>query len=271
MSSILEALKKLEAEKNSSVPFEPIGADAPDYGSGTLLDTITEPASDTRSIAPLLWVLGGGMFTLMVVGVAVLLLMLLVNRGPSPEVRVATAPAPVSVEEDVAPTPVEMVTQAVTIPELTDIAETPSDPPSPSETPAPTPVLNEAPPKPTPAPPVVISEPVAESQPVVRTVSTGVGESEISSSPNLAPLPEDIRSLPMLSRAERSQFRLDGVQLNMLNAAGPTRPLGNAFINLEKVFVGEFLPGTNAKLIEVTSHGIAVEIQSTRQRYYIPR
>jgi hypothetical protein len=37
------------------------------------------------------------------------------------------------------------------------------------------------------------------------------------------------------------------------------------------VFVGETLPGSIAKLIDVQSHGIAIEIMSTRQRYYIPR
>ena len=75
----------------------------------------------------------------------------------------------------------------------------------------------------------------------------------------------------MLSRSDRAQYRLEGMTINMLNEASPTRPLGNALINLEKIFIGETLPGSNATLIEVKSHGIAIEIMSTRQRYYLPR
>jgi len=86
-----------------------------------------------------------------------------------------------------------------------------------------------------------------------------------------APVPDDIRTLPMLSRSERAQYRLDGLTLNMLNEANATRPLGNALINLEKIFIGETLPGSNATLIAVKSHGIAVEIMSSGQRYYLPR
>jgi hypothetical protein len=86
-----------------------------------------------------------------------------------------------------------------------------------------------------------------------------------------APLPADIRTLPMLTRSERSQYRLEGLTINMLNEASATRPLGNALINLEKIFIGETLPGSNATLVDVKSHGIAIEIMSTRQRYYLPR
>jgi hypothetical protein len=75
----------------------------------------------------------------------------------------------------------------------------------------------------------------------------------------------------MLTRSERSQYRLEGLTINMLNEASATRPLGNALINLEKIFIGETLPGSNATLVDVKSHGIAIEIMSTRQRYYLPR
>ncbi len=280
MSSILEALKKLEAEKNSPLPSEPLPVDdAPDYGGGSFLADSDDGFPRRRtSIAPLLWVLGGGMFTLMVIGVAVLLVMLLMQRPSGNSGLTAIAPAP---PPTASPTNTEPVIPSAEAPATTEpindtdttalasseaaLSETVEPLPSASE--APMVVTRVAPTQPTPPPAPVQERSTPEPVPVVAAPRKPVLPVKI----NTEPLPLEIRNLPMLSRTQRTQYRLEGIQLNMLNPAGPTRPLGNAFINLEKVFVGEFLPGSNAKLVDVASHGIAIEIQSTGQRYYIPR
>lgn len=276
MSSILEALKKLEAEKNAPLPQEPLPLDdVPDYGGGSFLADSTDVFPRRRtSIAPLLWVLGGGMFTLMVIGVAVLLVMLLL-QAPSgssgltaitPEAAPIAAPAVPQSEE---PAPAKSVAN----PDTTALASTDAGASEAAEpvqraTDKPMVVTAVTPSLPTPAPAPVQERPTPEPAPIVAAAPR---KPVLPVKINTEPLPLEIRNLPMLSRTQRTQYRLEGIQLNMLNPAGPTRPLGNAFINLEKVFVGEFLPGSNAKLVDVTSHGIAIEIQSTGQRYYIPR
>lgn len=279
MSSILEALKKLEAEKNAPLAQEPLPLDdVPDYGGGSFLADSADAFPKRRTaIAPLLWVLGGGMFTLMVIGVAVLLVMLLLqapsgNSGLTAIAPVAPTAAPPA--EPVAPAaedpaPAESIENTDTT-ELASTESGASESTEPAQRAAETPMVVTAvtPTLPTPPPAPVQERPAPEPAPIVAAAPR---KPVLPVKINTEPLPLEIRNLPMLSRTQRTQYRLEGIQLNMLNPAGPTRPLGNAFINLEKVFVGEFLPGSNAKLVDVTSHGIAIEIQSTGQRYYIPR
>jgi hypothetical protein len=277
MSSILEALKKLEAEKTDQFPDDIPPDEVPDYSSTTLAEGPSPRPPAPAGTHALLWVLGGGMFTLMVIGVAVLLVMLLLQRNQ-------TAPPPTSPLAAVAPNTSlpSKATPPPSEPLVGDTAvSTPPSPPTPRDglpvvaaaTKEP-PTTGVRPKTPEPKRPRVAQQPSPRPQPIAKPPATRVSaptQRTAVSVASTAPLPKDIRSLPMLSRNEKSQYRLESVQLNMLNVAGPTRPLGNAFINLEKVFIGEFLPGTSARLIDVKGHGIAIEIQSTRQRYYIPR
>ncbi len=279
MSSILEALKKLEAEKYTPQSSEIVSAADADYSSNTLLADLVDGPGTSRTMAPLLWVLGGGVFTVLIIGVVVLVVMLLLQQNQSSASQYAnTTPAPTaaSPSEPVAPEPVSIVTPEVdapapdlepTGPTATDeVVTTPVSLPKMAAT-APEPAKAHSTTPPAVAVPAHAPQEARPPAPVAHAAPAPAKEVKV----NNEPLPPDIRSLPMLSRQDRGQYRLDGIQLNMLNEQGPTRPIGNAFINLEKVFIGEFLPGSNAKLIDVKSFGVAVEIQSTGQRFYIPR
>jgi hypothetical protein len=278
MSSILEALKKLEAEKYAPQSPEIAPAADVDYSSNTLLADLVNGPGTSRNTAPILWVLGGGMFTVLVIGVVVLVVMLLLQQNqstsnqyanPAPVATTATPSEPITTPvvavaaevdgqatdlDDTGSTATdEVVTTPVSLPKMA--ATAPESAKAHSTTPPAVAIPAPAPQEARPPAPVAYAAPAQAKEVKV----------------NNEPLPPDIRSLPMLSRQDRGQYRLEGIQLNMLNEQGPTRPIGNAFINLEKVFIGEFLPGSNAKLIDVKSFGVAVEIQSTGQRFYIPR
>lgn len=83
----------------------------------------------------------------------------------------------------------------------------------------------------------------------------------------------DFDSLPRLSSQERAGLGLDGLRLNVLRPAGKDQPDALAIINLKKVYVGESIPGTRARLIAVEPAGIAIEIESEgmNKRFRIPR
>jgi hypothetical protein len=270
MSSILEALKKLEAEKNAQVvPVDsPEPAYSADLAAGALLGPISHGHPAAHRLAPLTLLLAGGFFTILLVGVSVLLSLLVMQRGQIAQPP-STPPSPASGEPAaaaMAPVPSALSDPAqglVTTPVATEHLA-PSEKVATTQAPA---SVDERPRK-APAPrretPAALPVEEVRYEPYIpKPAKSEPRKSE--------PLPDDIRSLPMLSRTERAQYRLEDMSLNMLNEANAQRPTGNAIINLEKVFVGETLPGSNAKLVDVRSHGIAVEILSTRQRYYIPR
>lgn len=267
MSSILEALKKLEAEKHAQMaPVEqPEPAYSMDYDAGPLLGKGAYAAPAQHRLAPVTLVLAGGFFTMLLVAVSVLLSLLVMQRGQNSGAPVATtanpalaAALPASPSAAVSPSD-PSVSALAGPPSLPDVPAAEAD----TQTPAP---------KPAPArrstsrdnAPAVVTPVEVHYEPYIPKPAADAPRKK-------DPIPEDIRTLPMLSRNDRSHYNLENLSLNMLNEANAQRPTGNAIINLEKVFVGETLPGTNAKLVDVRSHGIAVEILSSHQRFYIPR
>lgn len=270
MSSILEALKKLEAEKHA----QQVAVEAPEpvYTADQMAQSLLGQFPDTdpgpRRTSPLLLVLGGSLFTLLLIGVSVSLAVFLLRTPPTATPPIETARA------EVAPPPANAPSEPAA-PALSPDPEGASAQQATVVTPVPIKVAEATPAPVRPARPAPRPAPEPEAPVAVPDVEEVRYEPYIPPPPaeKAAPaaLPSDIRTLPMLSRDERAQYRLDDININMLNEASPTRPLGNALINLEKVFIGETLPGSNATLIDVKSHGIAVEIMSTRQRYYIPR
>jgi hypothetical protein len=216
--------------------------------------------------SPVLLVLGGALFTVLLIGVSVALAVFVLREARAPQQIAAVPPPPaaaavvpvpaINTDENEVETPPE---EEVAPLKVATAVEAPKPKAKPKPAPEPQPSREEAMVV-TPVP--VVSE--ARYEPYIPKPAESVARES-------APLPEDIRTLPMLSRSDRAQYRLEGMTINMLNEASPTRPLGNALINLEKIFIGETLPGSNATLIDVKSHGIAIEIMSTRQRYYLPR
>lgn len=81
--------------------------------------------------------------------------------------------------------------------------------------------------------------------------------------------PEEMDSLPRLGVGDRNRHNLGELRLNMLRAVGPSQPEALAVINLKKVYVGEIIPGTRARLIGVQPRAIAIEIEETGERYRV--
>ena len=79
----------------------------------------------------------------------------------------------------------------------------------------------------------------------------------------------NLRELPILRSSDRARLGLENLKLNVLREASENRPHGLAIINLNKVYIGEIIPGTRARLIEVKSHGIGIEIVDTGERFYV--
>lgn len=86
---------------------------------------------------------------------------------------------------------------------------------------------------------------------------------------NAEPVPDNLRSLPQLRNTERNRHGLEGMRINMLREPSDSRPNALAIINLNRVFVGEQIPDTNARLIGVEARGIAIEIIDSHERYFV--
>lgn len=79
----------------------------------------------------------------------------------------------------------------------------------------------------------------------------------------------DLNKLPILRGSDRQRHGLDRLQLNMVGVATERRPTAFAIINLNKVYIGETIPDTNARLIAVGREGIGIEIVGSGQRYLV--
>jgi len=127
---------------------------------------------------------------------------------------------------------------------------------------------------------------VSQPTPAQTTTSTSVVTKDLEPPPSLKPeqfqqvlsLPKpnteetvDMTRLPVLRTSDRARLGLDDMKLNVLREAGPKNPHGLAIINLTKVYVGEMIPGTSVRLLDVKTHGIAIEVVGTGERYYVPR
>lgn len=81
---------------------------------------------------------------------------------------------------------------------------------------------------------------------------------------------EDLKSLPVLRTSDRMSLGLENMRVNFLREATPSRPTAMAVINLNKIHLGEVIPGTRARLVAVERHGIGIEVADTGKRYYVP-
>ena len=154
-------------------------------------------------------------------------------------------PAPVAT----VPTPVPVVAAPV--------AATPE--PEPFRAPTPAPVVSMPPPA--PAPRVAAPRPITVPVPKPKLIS--------APAPREEPKEVDVATLPMMGQGEFGKYGLDGLALNMLRVPSADRPTGMAIINLNKVYPGELIPGSRARLIGVAPNGIGVEIESSGEQYFI--
>lgn len=135
------------------------------------------------------------------------------------------------------------------------------DPPQESSLARNTPVENETPPNSQPP-----SAPVASPAPIEAP------EPEPEPAPaRAAPVPvNDLnpQELPRLSVSERQEYGLEPFNLNMVLPADEARPRALAIINYGKVYVGNRIGDSQAQLIRVDADGVVIQILSTGQRYF---
>lgn len=86
---------------------------------------------------------------------------------------------------------------------------------------------------------------------------------------NPSPLPANIYALPPLRETEKSRLGLRDLQVNMCRPATKSRPQASAIINLQTVYIGETVPGSDAILVGVETRGIAIEVPDTGARYHV--
>lgn len=118
-------------------------------------------------------------------------------------------------------------------------------------------------PKPTPPPAPRVEAPKPASPAMIpKPITTPV-------EPKREAAPLDITTLPILHKSDYGKYGLDGMSLNMLREPSKDRPNGLAIINLNKVYPGEVIQGSQARLIGVVRSGIGIEIESTGEQYFI--
>ena len=74
-----------------------------------------------------------------------------------------------------------------------------------------------------------------------------------------------------LRQTDRQRLGLMDLQINMLKPAAKNRPHASAIINLNPVYIGEIIPRTNVRLLALDGlQGIAIEVQGSGERFYVP-
>jgi hypothetical protein len=195
---------------------------------------------------------------------------------PRPAAR--PEPAPVAVV-DAAPLPEPVKPVAEPIPPKPAPVKAAAAKPVPKPAPAPVKVAKAAPPSmEEPTTPLPTFEAIERAQAAVTEAPSPPPalrhDPPVSLAPGRAaekraPLLEDINTLPRLGQAERERLGLGDLRLNVLREASASQPEGLAIINLKKVFVGEMIPGTNARLLAVKTRMIAIEIEGTGERFKV--
>lgn len=325
MSSILDALKKLEAEKvQARKRIE--GNAAEQVPERELVGRHVARGRQTVRLTPVTFVLGLIVLAVAVVGTSVGVSMILIARTgqhPADGVRPIDH-GPYEQADDVAAssTPAPPASPATSPPagEL----PAPSDAQTDGNTPLPPPVAEPKPQEssvaasvePTAGPPPAeqkapeiaarVTRPPAPGPPTPASVSTQV-PAPASPPPSVGPSPEPgpswqgpmMQTLPRpasgsppkerkastpqpsldmatlarrpLRETDKRRLGLTGLQINMLQPVNKNRPHASAIINLNKVYLGEMIPRTSAKLIAVDGlEGIAIEIRDTKEQFYVP-
>ncbi len=112
----------------------------------------------------------------------------------------------------------------------------------------------------------------SSTPPIPRHVAPPRDEAEGQPStepPVRAAVPQSIKELPILSPGIKMRYGLDKLRVNMVKPISPSNPYGQAVINMIPTYEGDPILNTTAKLIKVESHGVAIEIMSTGDRYYL--
>ena len=198
---------------------------------------------------------------------------------PAAKKEPVPVPKPAVVQEATPPPAPKQAVEVLRLPEVKTETPPVTPPPAPPAMPPPvtTPAIEEH-----PLPDVNELMQVARAEVVEpEPVQTQVPAFTPDPSPPPPPPPAtrtasqevNMKNLPRLSMHEREMLGLDNIRLNVLRPADKQQPDALAIINLKKVYVGEVIPGTPARLIAVESNAIGVEVQSggATKQYQIPR
>ena len=278
MSSILDALKKLEEEKARQA------SSGLEQGEMDLLREPTQHGGGSRS--GLKQFLLYAVAALILVSVSVMASVWVMQQNNTPPQQANNTPEPTT--PAVATTPAEETpAPEPTAPEATPPASTPEVQTSvkPEE---PVVVAQATPPPAQPAPtqanptsPAPEPAPVVEKPAPVQTYTPPPAKPRPRPIPSPAPVvvsevprnaaPVVIEELPILRAADVTRLGLDDITINLLRPPGDRRPIGLAIINLDKVYVGDKIPGTSARLIGVSIEGIAVESTTSGAQYFFEK
>ena len=131
------------------------------------------------------------------------------------------------------------------------------------------------------APSMVEAPPLAEVEPELPALPTSppedslqlnafdVAAASVDPAPAQVDWPEDMRELPALSPAAKAKLSLDDFVVNMPMPATNARPVASAIINRMKVYKNERVLNTRVRLVDVSTHGVAIEVIDTGERYYV--
>jgi hypothetical protein len=81
--------------------------------------------------------------------------------------------------------------------------------------------------------------------------------------------PIDLYSLPFLKETDKERLGLAKLQVNMVSPATKNKPQPSAIINLQPVNIGDRIADTKATLIAVDRTAIAIEVDGTGERFQI--
>lgn len=269
MSSILDALNKLEAEKEG-------GKGDQEHISQELAEkelTGGGPFSDrlTIRIKPITFIFLAVASAATLAGASIGIYVIF--TGSSPETP------PSSNQGAVAPTaPVTRLEATTPEPEAPPVTEPTTNKPS-------TLAFSE-----TPGVPDRSQEPDGEDMkmaaaivaPPLPETASNVLEETAPATPREAPLtqeqtpppppinPADYVNLPRLTERQLESYGLGSLKLNMVLPAGSDRPRAVAIINMKKVYQGQYIGDSEIKLIHVDKdkRGVAIEIASTGERFF---
>ncbi len=283
MSSILDALKKLESEKTGKEKSrERANVEEAAAERNLTRRRRQQPEGELIRINSLVLVLAGVALIVLLVTVSAVTAVAVMRATESPRLAdaapsrtaVATPPvvtAPFRPAEDRAP--------AVPAPEpLQPVSSEPaalepveSVTPTEAAVPAPDPVVwvepaavpdetaaAESVPQPAPAvaPPGVPTNVQQAPPPQEQRDDTPIGE-------------VNLNTLPMLSESERIRLGLPKLKINMVGLTNDRNPRPSALINFQKVYVGEYIKDTNARLIKVELRGVGIEVAG--HRYFLEK
>jgi hypothetical protein len=308
MSSILDALKKLEADKaEGRQPTE--GGFAEDIAERELVGRNPLRERMTIRLTPITLILGLLAGLSVFAGISAVVTLVVISRtaatqtsGPgrpvatpastaAPQPRVAdladAAPAPVAESSGRAQgfraasppageNPAWQESRPVPAPET----ETPVAPPvrlptsvaarGPGEMQGAIHEVIEPEPVPPPAEKPAWQEPMIDASPAVAPIKKPVPPTKETSVSDVSLGDMAELAKQPLRESDKIRLGLAGMQINMLQPVTKHRPYASAIINLNQVYAGETIPRTDAKLIAIDGvKGVVIEMQHTKERFYV--